>query len=93
MAVLVRALPSRPLPLAADAPFSRSQPYVETELGPGTVQLLRDIKRQMDPQNILVRPPPPLALAQEPRLTLLGTLQNPGKLIPDEKGEEKRMAH
>lgn len=58
MAVLVRALPSRPSRLAADAPFSRSQPYVETELGPGTVQLLRDIKRQMDPQNILVRPLP-----------------------------------
>ncbi|GAA5899160.1 hypothetical protein JCM8208_003021 [Rhodotorula glutinis] len=47
------------------------KPYVEAELGAGTVQLLRDIKRQMDPQNIL----------------------NPGKLIPDEKGEEKRMAH
>ncbi|GAA5826536.1 hypothetical protein JCM3770_006374 [Rhodotorula araucariae] len=47
------------------------KPYVENELGSGTVQLLRDVKRLMDPQNIL----------------------NPGKLIPDEKGEEKPMAH
>ncbi|GAA5917924.1 hypothetical protein JCM6882_006504 [Rhodosporidiobolus microsporus] len=29
------------------------KPYVENELGAGTVQLLRDIKKMMDPQNIM----------------------------------------
>lgn len=29
--------------------------YIEAELGSGTVQLLRDIKQTIDPQNIMVR--------------------------------------
>lgn len=31
-----------------------AQPYVEDELGSGTVELLRRLKRTIDPQNIMV---------------------------------------
>lgn len=30
------------------------QPYLEKELGKGSVELLKSIKKTMDPQNILV---------------------------------------
>lgn len=30
------------------------QDFIENELGPGTVELLRQIKQTLDPQNIMV---------------------------------------
>lgn len=66
------------------------QPYVEDELGSGTVELLRRLKETIDPQNIMVRLLYPflLLLEPDPRLMtcMLGSLlQNPGKLIPERK--------
>lgn len=68
--------PPRPSLFDCSLRLPSPQPYVENELGAGTVQLLRDIKRQMDPQNILVRDTSPPLPAQARILTFLnGTLR------------------
>lgn len=64
------------------------KPYVEDELGSGTVELLRRLKETIDPQNIMVRSrssPPSPARSRTDALHALLITQNPGKLIPERK--------